>query len=138
MIRRYLEDNDLDNHDRGTTAGLAVACLRAGDEDSALEVFRSAVKPSPAMEGTVGADEDEGEEDWAMNEAEERIVEILEAEGEVLPELLGYYLDRLQKDRSQEAAFGVSKAWGYLRLIGAMFFVICWCIVLGPRLVCTK
>lgn len=124
FIRRYLEENDLDNHDRGTTAGLAVACLRAGDEDSALEVFQSAVKPSPTMEGTVGTDGDEGEEDWAVIKAEERIVEILKAEGEVLPELLGYYLDRLQKDRSQEAAFGVSRAWVYLHLKAAMFFVV--------------
>lgn len=101
-----------------------MACLRAGDEDSALEVFQSAVKPSPTMEGTVGTDGDEGEEDWAVVEAEERIVEILKAEGEVLPELLGYYLDRLQKDRSQEAAFGVSRAWVYLHLKAAMFFVV--------------
>ncbi|CAN0249742.1 unnamed protein product [Ascophyllum nodosum] len=104
MRQRYLDDDDLENHDRGTTAGLAVACLRAGDEASALEVFQSAVKPLPTLESSDSADED-----WAMVEAEASAKEILKAEGEVLPELLSHYLDRLQKERSKEAATGLRK-----------------------------
>ena len=82
-----------------------MACLRAGDEASALEVFQSAVKPLPTLESSDSADED-----WAMVEAEASAKEILKAEGEVLPELLSHYLDRLQKERSKEAATGVRAA----------------------------
>lgn len=111
---RYLEDGELENHDRMTTAGLAVACLRAGDETSALEMLESAVKPysSSTPEGNeelqVEEEEEQEEEDWEALEAEEEQEKILEAEGEVLPELLDFYLERGQKESSQEAAAGVS------------------------------
>ena len=116
-----------------TTAGLAVACLRAGDEASGLEFLESAVKLGAAATAALAAavgnrahngvlheqgghgddddddeEEEEEEEDWELLEAEEEQEEILEAEGEVLPELLGYYLDRVEKERSQEAAAGAS------------------------------
>lgn len=117
---RYLEAGELENHDRMTTAGLAVACLRAGEEGSALEMLDAAVKPyclAPSADGATGyAEEEEDEEedeweeeeeDWEELEAAEELEEILEAEGEVLPELLDYYLERGQKESSQEAAAGV-------------------------------
>lgn len=118
-LPRYLEAGELESHDRMTTAGLAVACLRAGDESSALEMLNAAVKPysSSADADTTSTttteggeeddDEEEGEEDWEALEAEEELEDILEAEGEVLPELLDYYLERGQKESSQEAAIGV-------------------------------
>ncbi|CAM9882402.1 unnamed protein product, partial [Laminaria digitata] len=135
MRERYLDDDELENHDRMTTAGLAVACLRAGEETSGLEFLESAVKPGAAATAALaaaaatsagdgvhkealheqrggdegGEEEEEEEEDWELLEAEEEQEEILEAEGEVLPELLGYYLDRVEKERSQEAAAGVRK-----------------------------
>ena len=149
---RYLDDGELEYHDRMTTAGLAVACLRAGDEASGLEIFESAIKPgkaamealaaaaaagagagvgagsatfsgrdgvrSEALHGQRGqGEEEEEEEDWELLEAEEEQEDILEAEGEVLPELLGYYLERVEKERSQEAATGVSFAWGGVRAV---------------------
>ena len=112
-----------------TTAGLAVACLRAGEEASGLEILASAVKPGAAATAALAAaatsvhkgasqeqggqgGEEEEEEDWELLEAEEEQEEILEAEGEVLPELLGYYLDRVEKERSQEAAAGVGFSFG--------------------------
>lgn len=115
---RYLEAGELENHDRTTTAGLAVAFLRAGDEASALEMLDAAVKPYSSFPGAdatsatiegMGEDgeEEEEEEDWEALEAEEELEEILEAEGDVLPELLDYYLERGQKESSQEAAVGV-------------------------------
>lgn len=110
-----------------TTAGLAVACLRAGEEASGLEILASAVKPGAAAAAALvaaatsvhkgasheqgGQEEEEEEEDWELLEAQEEQEEILEAEGEVLPELLGYYLDRVEKERSQEAAAGVGVSW---------------------------
>lgn len=117
--RRYLEAGELEHHDRMTTAGLAVACLRAGEEASALEMLDAAVKPysstadadTPSADSINGIEEDEDEEgeeeDWEALEAEEELEDILEAEGEVLPELLDYYLERGQKESSQEAAIGV-------------------------------
>ncbi len=112
---RYLEAGELENHDRMTTAGLAVACLRAGEEASALEMLDAAVKPyslASSADGAIGdaegeEEEEEEEEDWEALEAAQELEEILEAEGEVLPELLDYYLERGQKESSQEAAAGV-------------------------------
>ncbi|CAM9541464.1 unnamed protein product [Scytosiphon promiscuus] len=79
----YLEDDELEHHDRMTTAGLAVACLRAGEESSAMAMLESAVRPYSSSAGESAAG------------------------GEVLPELLDYYLERSQKESSQEAAAGV-------------------------------
>ncbi|CAM9845730.1 unnamed protein product [Ectocarpus sp. 13 AM-2016] len=127
MRETYLQDGELESHDRMTTAGLAVACLRAGDETSALEMLESAVKPcSSSMpeeneelyveeeedeeeEVEVEEEEEEEEEDWEALEAEEELEKIVEAEGEVLPELLDFYLERGQKESSQEAAAGLRK-----------------------------
>lgn len=50
-----------------------------------------------------GEDEDEEEDD----EEEEEMNRVLTAEGEVLPELLGYYLERAEKESSREASQGV-------------------------------
>lgn len=132
--RRYFDAGELENYDRKTTAGLSVACLRAGDESTALEVFESALKPAPGSPASVAAaadttgddtaassssasasqaeaidESDEEEDDWEAMEASEAMEEILDAEGEVLPELLGYYVDRVQKEKSQEAVMGVSR-----------------------------
>lgn len=123
---RFLDEGVLEDYDRKTTAGLAVACLRAGDEATALEILRSVVKPGPAaaavaanaaaaaanVSGDEERDDDEEEEDWDMIAAEEEEEEIVDAEGQVLPELLGYYLDRVGKERSQEAAAGVRHCRG--------------------------
>ncbi|CBN77943.1 YihA5, YihA/EngB-like GTPase [Ectocarpus siliculosus] len=121
MRETYLEDGELESHDRMTTAGLAVACLRAGDETSALEMLESAVKPYSSstpeeneelqveQEEEEEEEEEEEGEDWEALEAEEELEKILEAEGEVLPELLDFYLERGHKESSQEAAAGLRK-----------------------------
>lgn len=118
---RFIQDGDLYNYDRATTAGLSVACLRAGDEANGLDLFNAALTPAPwlSSEGEVEDLEDKTEEEIdAMllemaekDENEEDEDSILAAEGEVLPEILGYYLDRADKDSSQEAARGVSGVW---------------------------
>lgn len=80
-----------------------MALLRAGDELAALDLFEAAVTPAPSLSLARAQDRDDDRDEVELDEDD-----VVAAEAEVLPELLSFYLERAQRESSQEASKGVS------------------------------